>query len=289
MLEEDDGLGFADFLASVQEEEKKEKDIKLSNFGFLNGKIYATVNDHWLALYDGENLELETNAPVDEGALESLFEEELESYTRHPFVEALENLNSCCEHDENVGVLITDDYNFKQIQEEDRQGWTLVYNKDKKIVAYMNWQACGCHVETIDDEFYKFLKDVTKKGAVYAGLDDPEKVKDFYMQDFFETVDEILRLEQEWVSGKRGKGNVHYFEFSEKAWFAWRSELMNDLSCNVLCDEDYYNSKDPIGFALKEARSMAKYNPECLYRGKKLTRRLIRELLKDAEDSVNGD
>lgn len=44
-----------------------------------------------------------------------------------------------------------------------------------------------------------------------------------------------------------------------------------------------------IGFALKEAQAMAKSNPKCLYRGVKLTRRLIKEILKDAEDSVNGD
>lgn len=289
MLED---LSFADFLASVQEEEKngKEKDgIKLSNFGFLNGKLYATVNDHWLALYDGENLELETNAPVDEGDLESLLEEEFDSYIPHPFVEALQNLNSCCEHDKNVGMLITDDYNFKQVQEGDRQGWTLVYNKDKKIIAYMNWQACGCHVETIDEEFYNFLREVTKKGAVYAGLDDPELVDDFYIENFWKTVEEILRLESEWVSGKRGKDNIHFFKFSEKETNAWKSEIVNDLSCGTICDECYYNSKDPIGFALRDIKSMAASNPECLYRGKKLTRRLIKELLETAEESVKGN
>lgn len=289
MLEEDDGLGFADFLASVQEEEKngkEEKGIKLSNFSFSNGKLGAIVNGYWIALYDGENLKLETNAPVNEKVLESLLDEKYDSFVPNPFVETLENLNSCCEHDECTGILTTDDYDFLQVQEGDRQGWTLVYNKGEKIIAYMNWQACGCHVETIDDEFYKFLHFVTKKGPVYAGLDDPEKVGDFYMEDFWKTVDEILRL---WESGKRGKDYAHFFKFSEKARLAWRSELMNDLSCNVLCEEDYYNAKDPIGFALKEARSMAKSNPECLYRKAKLTRRLIRELLKDAEDSVNGD
>lgn len=289
MLEED-GMSFADFLASVQEEEKNGKNgIKLSHIGFLNGKLYAIVNDFWLALYDGDNLELETNVPetlIDKSELESQLDDVFESYICHPLIETLQNLNSCCEHDENVGMLITDDYNFKQIQEGDRQGWTLVYNKDKKIIAYMNWQACGCHVETIDREFYDFLREITKKGAVYAGLDDPELIDDFRTEDFWKTVDEILRLESEWVSGKRGKGNIHYFEFSEKARLAWRSELMNDLSCGTICDERYYKSKDPIGFALKDIKGMAASNPECLYRGKKLTRRLIRDLLKDAEESL---
>lgn len=292
MLEEDDGkeMSFADFLASVQEEEKngKEKDgIKLSNFGFLNGKLFATVNDHWLALYDGENLKLETNAPVDEGRLESLLEKEFDSYILHSFVKTLEDLNSCCERDENVGMLITDDYNFKQVQEGDRQGWTLVYNRDKKIIAYMNWQACGCHVETIDEEFYKFLREVTKKGAVYAGLDDPMKVYD--TKEFWSTVEKIQKLESEWMSGKRGKDNIHFFRFSEKETNAWKSEIVNDLSCGTLCDERYYNSKDPIGFALRDINRMAKSNPECLYRGKKLTRRLIKELLEIAEESITGN
>lgn len=293
MLEEDDGLGFADFLASVQEEEKKEderkKNIKLSNTGLLNGKLYAIVNDYWLALYNGENLELETNAPVDEGKLESLLDKEYESHITHPLIETLQNLNSCCEHDENFGVLITDDYNFKQIQEGDRQGWTLVYNKDKKIIAYMNWQACGCHVETIDEEFYNFLHEVTKKGYVYAGLDDPELVDDFYTEGFWKTVEEIQKLESEWVSGKRGKDNIHFFKFSEKETNAWKSEIVNDLSCGTICDERYYNSKDPIGFALRDIKGMAASNPECLYRGKKLTRRLIKELLEIAEESVKGN
>lgn len=297
MLEEDDGLGFADFLASVQEEEKKreerKKNIKLSHIGFLNGKLYAIVNEDWLALYDGENLKLETNVPetiANRWDLESLLEEKFESYTLHPFVEALQNLNSCCEHDENYGVLITDDYNFKQIQEGDRQGWTLVYNRDKKIIAYMNWQACGCAVETIDEEFYNFLHEVTKKGPVYPGLDDPMKVYTAeHEKDFWKTVEKIQRLESEWVSGRRGKDNTHFFKYSEKETNAWKSEIVNDLSCSTICDEDYYNSKDPIGFALRDIKSMAAGNPECLYRGKKLTRRLIKELLEIAEESVKGD
>lgn len=291
MLEEDDGLGFADFLASVQENEGKreerKKNIKLSNFGFLNGKLYAIVNDAWLALYDGENLKLETNAPVNEKVLESLLYEKYDSLIPNPFVEALQNLNSCCEHDENVGVLITDDYNLKQVQEGDRQGWTLVYNRDKKIVAYMNWQACGCHVETIDDEFYNFLRDVTKKGVVYPCLDDPMEVYD--TKEFWKTVEKILKLEKEWVQGQRGKDNIHFFKFSEKATNAWKSEIVNDLSCGTICDERYYKSKDPIGFALRDIKGMAASNPECLYRGKKLTRRLIKELLEIAEESVKGN
>lgn len=291
MLEE---MSFEDFLKSVREEEKNgKKNIKLSHIGLLNGKLYAIVNDYWLALYDGDNLELETNTPdflIDKSELESQLDEVFESYICHPLIDALQNLNSCCEHDENVGVLITDDYNFKQVQEGDRQGWTLVYNRDKKIIAYMNWQVCGCCVETYDDKFYDFLHRITEKGAVYAGLDDPMKIYTAAQEeDFWKTVDEILKLESEWVSGKRGKDNIHFFKFSEKARLAWRSELMNDLSCSVLCDERYYKSKDSIGFALKEAQAMAKSNPKCLYRGVKLTRRLIKELLKDAEDSVNGD
>lgn len=288
MLEEDDGLGFADFLASVQEEEKNGKEvegIKLSNFSFSNGKLGAIVNGYWIALYDGENLKLSTNAPVDEGVLESLLEKEYDSFIPNPFVEVLQDLNSCCEHDENVGILTTDDYDFLQVQEGDRQGWTLVY-KGEKIIAYMNWQACGCHVETIDDEFYNFLHYVTKKGPVYAGLDDPEKVKDFDQESFWKTVDEILRL---WDSCKRGKDYSHFFKFSEKATNAWKSEIVNDLSCGTICDERYYKSKDPIGFALRDIKEMANSNPECLYRGKKLTRRLIKELLEIAEESVTGD
>ena len=293
MLEEDDGLGFADFLASVQEEEKerkeRKKNIKLSNFGFLNGKLYAIVNGDWLALYDGENLKLETNVPdtiVDRWDLESLLEKEFESLIPNSFVKALQNLNSCCMYDKNVGMLITDDYNFKQIQEGDRQGWTLVYNKDKKIVAYMNWQACGCHVETIDEEFYNFLREITKKGYVYAGLDDPKLIDDFNTEDFWKTVEEILKL---WDSGKGGKDYTHFFKFSEKETNAWKSEIVNDLSCGTICDERYYNSKDPIEFALRDIKRMAASNPECLYRGKKLTRRLIKELLEIAEESVKGN
>jgi hypothetical protein len=291
MLEEDDGLGFADFLASVQENEKD--GIKLSNLNFnyrlksggsSNGELWATVNEHWYAIYDGEKLK--TNAPVDNRELEYLLEEEFDKHLPHPFIENLQYLNFWCEHDENWGVLITDDYNCKQIQEGDRQGWTLVYNKDKKIVAYMNWQDCGCHVETIDDEFYNFLRAVTKKGAVYAGLDDPKKVKGYGLKSFWKTVEKILKLEQEWVSGKRGKDNVHFFKFSEKETNAWKSEIVNDLSCSTICDERYYKSKDPIGFALRDIKGMASSNPECLYRGKKLTRRLIRELLETAKESI---
>ncbi len=281
MLEE---LEFEDFLKMFQKREKREESIKLSNISFLNGKLWATVNEHWLALYDGENLKLETNAPVNEKDLESLLEKEFESHITHPLIETLENLNSACEHDENVGMLITDDYNFKQVQEGDRQGWTLVYNRDKKIIAYMNWQACGCCVETIDEEFYNFLREVTKKGSVYAGLDDPILTD---AEGFWKTVEEILKLESEWVSGKREKDNIHFFQYSEKETNAWKSEIVNDLSCGTICDERYYNSKDPIGFALRDIKRMAESNPECLYRGKKLTRRLIKELIETAEESVN--
>ena len=153
----------------------------------------------------------------------------------------------------------------------------------------MNWQACGCHVETIDEEFYKFLREVTKKGDVYAGLDDPELIDDFNTEEFWSTVEKILKLEQEWVHYQRGKDNIHFFKFSEKETNAWMSEIVNDLSCGTLCDERYYNSKDPIGFALRDINGMAKSNPECLYRGKKLTRRLIKELLEIAEESITGD
>lgn len=266
----------------------EEDGIKLSHIGFLNGKLYAIVNDHWLALYDGENLELETNAPgtiVDRRKLESLLDKEYESHITHPLIETLQDLNSCCEHDENFGVLITDDYNFKQIQEGDRQGWTLVYNRDKKIIAYMNWQACGCHVETIDEEFYNFLREVTKKGDVYAGLDDPELIDDFHTEDFWKTVEEISKLESEWASGKRGKGNIHFFNFSDKEIVAWGSELTEDLR-DVVCTKDYCNAKDPIGFALKAVKHISMCKPKCSYEGKKLTRRLIKELIKAAEESL---
>ena len=291
MLEEDDGLGFADFLASVQEEEKS--GIKLSHIGFLNGKIYAIVNDFYLALYDGDNLELETNVPetlIDKSELESQLDEVFESYIPNPFVKALQNLNSCCEHDRGNGTLITDDYIFDQYQEGYSQGWTLVYRKKKtgrELIAYMNWQACGCHVETIDEEFYNFLHRVTEKGSVYAELNDPILV-DFDTKYFWETIGKILKVKDDKVR-KEGKIPEYFDIYSEKEEMAWRSELMNDLSCGTLCDEDYYNAKDSIGYALKDAKAMAKSNPKCLYRGKELTRRLIRELLKDAEDSVNGD
>lgn len=205
---EDDGLGFADFLASVQEkgETMEGKNIKLSNISF-NGKLWATVNEHWHAFYDGEKLE--TDAPVNEKDLEFLLKEKFNSCIPHPLVDALQKMNSNCEHDESVGVLVTDDYVFEQVQEGDCAGWTLVY-RGREIIAYMNWQACGCCVETYDDKFYDFLRGITKKGFVYAGLDDPNKIDIFmYGEEFWATVGKILRLKSGWLS----VGNkIEYFD-----------------------------------------------------------------------------
>lgn len=192
---------FEDFLKSVQEEEKVS--IKLSNISFnyrlkssgsSNSELWATVNGHWYALYDGK---LRTNAPVDNEELKSLLEKELDKHLPDPLIENLQYLNFFCEHDGTAGMLITGDYNFKQVQEGDKQGWTLVYNRDKKIIAYMNWQACGCLVETIDDEFYDFLRRITKKGGVYAGLDNPVKTPDG--REFRSRVEKILKLEKKWL------------------------------------------------------------------------------------------
>ena len=95
-----------------------------------------------------------------------------------PVIAFLTELNDYCWKNKTASTLDIGDYKFAQVQDEDKQGWTLVY-KGKKIIAKINWQACGCLVETIDEEFKDFMVKNTKGYAgVTCGLDDPVIITD---------------------------------------------------------------------------------------------------------------
>lgn len=111
----------------------------------------------------------------------------------NPFIAYLTKLNDYCWENGTTATLDIGTYKFVQVQEGDKQGWTLVYKgKCTSPVAYINWQAGGCYVETIDEEFKDFLTRNTKEVCI-QGLDDPIKVE-FDTPDYWDTVWDVFSL-----------------------------------------------------------------------------------------------
>lgn len=113
----------------------------------------------------------------------------------NPFIALLTKLNDYCWKNRTAATLDIETYKFQQVQEEDKQGWTLVYKgKCTSPVAYINWQAGGCYVETIDEEFKDFLTRNAKEcDKLIHGLDDPLKVE-FDAPDYWDTVWDVISL-----------------------------------------------------------------------------------------------
>lgn len=119
---------------------------------------------------------------------------ELEDALRdaNPIVRALMELNFHCERENKTGILVTPYFKFEQVQEGELAGWTLVYNK-YEIIGYFNWQACGCYIETVDEEFADFMKKVTKEGYIYPCMDEVFLVKP-NDDSFWATICKVLKL-----------------------------------------------------------------------------------------------
>lgn len=128
----------------------------------------------------------------------------------NPFIAFLTKLNDYCFSNKTTATLDIDDYKFEHFQEGDKQGWTLVY-KGKRIIAYINWQACGCYVETIDEEFKNFLiRNARDCDRIIHGLDDPQKVEESssYWEEVFRIV--ILKMEMDGTMAETFKSIQEY-------------------------------------------------------------------------------
>lgn len=113
----------------------------------------------------------------------------------NPFIALLTKLNDYCWKNRTVATLDIGTYKFQQVQEGDKQGWTLVYKgKCTSPVAYINWQAGGCCVETIDEEFKDFLtRNAKEYDKFIQGLDNPLKVESDE-PDYWDTVWDVISL-----------------------------------------------------------------------------------------------
>ena len=131
------------------------------------------------------------NLYIDKRCLENL--KEFLAPGENPVIAFLTELNDYCWKNKTASTLDTGDYKFVQVQDGDKQGWSLVYN-GKKIIAKINWQACGCLVETIDEEFKDFMvKNTTGYEGVTCGLDDPVIITD--IEGFANEVHPIISLQ----------------------------------------------------------------------------------------------